>query len=54
MSTKKPLLTISLLISNRPDTIPRCLDSLGLIMEEIPSEGYSQTHDMVNSQTVER
>ena len=38
MSTKKPLLTISLLISNRPDTIPRCLDSLRPIMDEIPSE----------------
>lgn len=38
MSTKKPLLTISLLISNRPDTIPRCLDSLKPIMEAIPSE----------------
>lgn len=38
MSTKKPLLTISLLISNRPDTIPRCLDSLKLIMDKIPSE----------------
>lgn len=38
MSTKKPLLTISLLISNRPETIPRCLDSLKLIMDKIPSE----------------
>lgn len=38
MKTKKPLLTISLLISNRPDTIPRCLDSLRPIMEAIPSE----------------
>lgn len=38
MKQKKPLLTISLLISNRPDTIPRCLDSLKLIMDKIPSE----------------
>lgn len=38
MKIKKPLLTISLLISNRPDTIPRCLDSLKPIMEAIPSE----------------
>ena len=38
MSTKKPLLTISLLISNRPDTIPRCLDSLHLLMDKIPCE----------------
>jgi glycosyltransferase involved in cell wall biosynthesis len=34
----RPVLTISLLISNRPDTIPRCLDSLKPIMEQIPSE----------------
>lgn len=38
MTTKKTVLTISLLISNRPDTIPRCLDSLKPIMEAIPSE----------------
>lgn len=38
MSNQKPVLTISLLISNRPDTIPRCLDSLKPIMEAIPSE----------------
>ena len=38
MKTKKPVLTISLLISNRPDTIPRCLDSLHLIMDKIPCE----------------
>lgn len=38
MNSKKPLLTISLLISNRPDTIPRCLDSLRPIMHAIPSE----------------
>ena len=38
MKIQKPLLTISLIISNRPDTIPRCLDSLRPIMEAIPSE----------------
>lgn len=38
MKTQKPVLTISLLISNRPDTVPRCLDSLKPIMEAIPSE----------------
>ena len=32
------VLTISLLISNRPDTIPRCLDSLYQIRKLIPSE----------------
>ncbi len=34
----KPQLTISLLISNRPDSIRKCLDSLRPIMEQIPSE----------------
>lgn len=38
MEMKKPLLTISLLASNRMDTLPRCLDSLRPIMEVIPSE----------------
>jgi len=38
MSEKKPLLSISLLTSNRMDTIPRCLDSLKPILEAIPSE----------------
>lgn len=38
MKNQKPILTISLLISNRPDTIPRCLDSLKPIMDAIPSE----------------
>ncbi len=38
MKQTKPQLTISLLISNRPDTIPRCLDSLRPILEAIPSE----------------
>jgi glycosyltransferase involved in cell wall biosynthesis len=35
---QRPLLTISLLASNRPDTIRRCLDSLKPVMEQIPSE----------------
>ena len=38
MVSKKPQLTISLLASNRPDTLPRCLDSLRPIMDAIPSE----------------
>lgn len=38
MKKRKLLLTISLLISNRPDTIPKCLDSLKVIMDKIPSE----------------
>lgn len=38
MSENKPLLTISLLISNRLDTIPRCLDSLTPLMEAVSSE----------------
>ena len=38
MNNQKPVLTISLLISNRLDTIPRCLDSLAPIMEAVPSE----------------
>lgn len=38
MKTEKPQLTISLLISNRIETIPRCLDSLRPIMEAIPCE----------------
>ena len=38
MNEKKPILTISLLISDRLDTIPRCLDSLSPIMEAIPCE----------------
>jgi glycosyltransferase involved in cell wall biosynthesis len=36
--TNRPVLTISLLASNRPDTIPRCLDSVRELMKEIPSE----------------
>lgn len=35
---KKPVLTISLLASNRPDTIRKCLDSLVSIREAVPSE----------------
>lgn len=38
MCTGKPILTISLLTSNRMETIPRCLDSLKPILEAIPSE----------------
>ena len=38
MSNEKLQLTISLLISDRLDTIPRCLDSLRPILEAIPSE----------------
>lgn len=34
----KPVLSISMLVSDRPDTIRRCLDSLKPIMEAIPSE----------------
>lgn len=34
----KPLLSISMLVSDRPDTIRRCLDSLKPLMEKIPSE----------------
>lgn len=38
VSADELILTISLLISNRPDTIPRCLDSLYQIRKLIPSE----------------
>ena len=38
MIKNRPQLTISLLISNRMETIPRCLDSLRPIMNEIPCE----------------
>ena len=34
----KPVLSISMLVSDRPDTIRRCLDSLKPIMEAIPGE----------------
>lgn len=35
---QKPILSIALLVSNRKDTIQRCLDSLTPIREAIPSE----------------
>lgn len=35
---QKLQLSISILISNRPDTVPRCLDSLHSIMEAVPCE----------------
>ena len=37
-NSDKPILTISLLASNRLETLPRCLDSLTSIREAIPSE----------------
>lgn len=36
--SKKVLLTISLLISNRPETVRKCLDSIKPILEQVPSE----------------
>lgn len=38
MQTQKPILTISLLSSNRKDTIRKCLDSLKTLRERVPSE----------------
>lgn len=38
MGTKKPVLTMSLLVSDRMDTVRRCLDSLKPIMEALPCE----------------
>lgn len=35
---KKILLTISILISNRPDTVRKCLDSIKPLLEQVPSE----------------
>lgn len=35
---KQPVLSISLLASNRKETIRKCLDSLTGIMEKVPSE----------------
>lgn len=35
---KKPILTISLLTSNRPDTVQKCLESLTPLREAIPCE----------------
>jgi len=34
----KILLTISILISNRPDTVRKCLDSIQRLLREVPSE----------------
>lgn len=34
----KILLTISILISNRPDTVRKCLDSIKPVLEQVPSE----------------
>ncbi len=36
--SKKILLTISILISNRPDTVRKCLDSIQPLLEAVPSE----------------
>ncbi len=38
MSNNRPVLSISLLVSDRMDTIPRCLDSIKPILQAIPSE----------------
>lgn len=38
MSKKKPILSISLLASNRKDTTKKCLDSLKMIMDQLDSE----------------
>ena len=38
MANQKPLLTISLLISNRPETVRKCIESILPILEAIPSE----------------
>lgn len=38
MANQKPLLTISLLISNRPVTVRKCIESILPILEAIPSE----------------
>lgn len=35
---QQPILTISILISNRPDTVKRCLDSIKSIMEHVETE----------------
>ena len=35
---KKILLTISILISNRLDTVRKCLDSIKPLLEQVPSE----------------
>lgn len=36
--TQKPQLTISILISNRPDTVKKCLDSVQHLLDTVPSE----------------
>ena len=38
MNKKNPLLSISLLTANRPDTIIKCLDSLTSLRQNVPSE----------------
>lgn len=38
MKEQKPLLTISLLISNRPETVRKCIESIVPILKAIPSE----------------
>jgi len=38
MANQKPLLTISLLISNRPETVRKCIESILPILEAISSE----------------
>ena len=37
-NAEKPILTISLLISNRPETVRKCLDGLAPLMEAVPCE----------------
>ena len=37
-NNRKPILTISLLTSNRPDTVRRCLESLAPLRQAVPSE----------------
>ena len=36
--SREILLTISILISNRPDTVRKCLDSIRPLLEGVPSE----------------
>ena len=36
--SEKLLLTISILISNRPDTVEKCLKSLNSLRKKVPSE----------------
>ena len=37
-NSSKPIVTISLLVSNRKDTIRKCLDSIRPLLEAVPSE----------------